>query len=40
MFEFSLDLMGIGTWRRILDFDLFLWFGFILSGKLGPKGEC
>jgi len=31
--EFSLDLMGFGTRRRILDFCLFLWFCFISSGK-------
>jgi len=31
--EFSLDLMGFRTRRRILDFCLFLLFGFISSGK-------
>jgi len=40
MLGFSLDLMGFGTWRRILDFRLFVWLCFICLESLGPKGEC
>jgi len=40
MLGFSLDSMGFGTWRRILDFRLFVWLCFICLESLGPKGEC
>jgi len=38
MLGVSLDLMGFGTWRRILGFRLFLWFVSFRLESLGPKG--
>jgi len=39
-FSLDLDLMRFETWRRILDFRLFVWLCFICLESLGPKGEC
>jgi hypothetical protein len=38
LFSLDLDLTGFGTWRRILDFRLFLWFCFVWKA-LGQRGS-